>query len=388
MNSKKVVNIILSILIAIALWSYVIYTLEPSQAKLFTNVPVTLLNVDDLNDRGLDVVDKDSVTVDLRVKGKRQVLADMTNDSIHATADVSDCVEGENVVAVNVTFDESAYLENSATITVHVFVDDIVTEEKNVVVQYTGDSGNVSCELVSSNTVEVTGAKSEVADVAYVSAPVAEENLPESEDEIKVDLVPVDSSGSEISGLSLSEDQATVKIYSAGTKKVPLKVDTKGSPADGYAFYGIDGPSTIEIKGSNEDLAKVDEITCEDIDISGLNKNTEVTLSPNLPDGIAIAGSSKITVTVLISGEDESRTVSIKSGDIKIKNLGNGLKAAVSGGAIEVTGKGISADSVTLSVDLSGLTEGSHKVKLDVNAKDGTDVTLSKSSVTVKIVKE
>ena len=388
MNSKKVVNIILSILIAIALWSYVIYTLEPSQAKLFTNVPVTLLNVDDLNDRGLDVVDKDSVTVDLRVKGKRQVLADMTNDSIHATADVSDCVEGENVVAVNVTFDESAYLENSATITVHVFVDDIVTEEKNVVVQYTGDSGNVSCELVSSNTVEVTGAKSEVADVAYVSAPVAEENLPESEDEIKVDLVPVDSSGSEISGLSLSEDQATVKIYSAGTKKVPLKVDTKGSPADGYAFYGIDGPSIIEIKGSNEDLAKVDEITCEDIDISGLNKNTEVTLSPNLPDGIAIAGSSKITVTVLISGEDESRTVSIKSGDIKIKNLGNGLKAAVSGGAIEVTGKGISADSVTLSVDLSGLTEGSHKVKLDVNAKDGTDVTLSKSSVTVKIVKE
>ena len=73
MLNSKTANVILSLIIAVALWSYVIYTIEPTQTRTLVNVPVSIQNEDSLTDRGLAVADSDSIYVDVKVKGKRQV---------------------------------------------------------------------------------------------------------------------------------------------------------------------------------------------------------------------------------------------------------------------------------------------------------------------------
>ena len=390
MNIKKTLNIVLSVLIAICLWSYVIYTVEPSQAKTFYDIPVTLENAEVLAERGLAVSDSDSITIDVKVKGQRQVVSAMNNDDITATADVSECVEGDNVVEVNLEFKKSVTLVSDVTLTVHINVEELVTESRNVIVTYSGDSENISYELKSSSTVDVTGAKSTVAEVAQVDAVVTEEDLPESDDEeISVDLVPVNGSSKRVKNVLLSETKATVRISATGTVKVPLSVETTGSPADGYEFDGIDAPATVEIKGSTAALEKVTEITCDDIDLSGLTGDTTVELDPNLPDDVAIAGDGKLTATVYISKEGKKNSISISTDDISIKNLGSGLTAQVGSDSITATSsRKISTSDVKLSVDLSGLTAGTHRVKIDVTADDGIDVVLSETSVTVTITGE
>ena len=386
MKIRKTINVIVSILIAIALWSYVIYAVEPTQTKTFTGVPVALENTEALADRNLAVAADDDVLIDVKVKGKRQIVSAMKNDEVHATADVSECIEGDNVVEVRLEFDRTVTPANNATITVHVNVEGIVTEPRNVVVTYSGDSENINYELTSESTVNVTGAKSSVEEVKEVAARVTEKDLPESDEEITVGLTPVNGSGEEIGGLTLSETKATVKISATGTTEVPLTVSTKGKPADGYQLTGVDAPSSIEIKGSNAALEGVAEIKCEDIDITDLKEDATVELKPELPDGTAIAGDSKITATVHIAKEDSINTISMSTDDIEILNLGEGLTAEIEKGDISVSSESdISESDVRLSVDLTDLAEGTHKVKIDVDAGDGVTVDLSVSEATVTI---
>ena len=68
MLGNKRVNFVISLLVAIALWSFVIYATDPVQTKIVKDVPVTLVNTDLVEARGLTAVDTDEIRIDVNVE--------------------------------------------------------------------------------------------------------------------------------------------------------------------------------------------------------------------------------------------------------------------------------------------------------------------------------
>ena len=90
MKKNKIFSLLLSIVIALSLWAYVVTTVTPEDSQWIRNIPVTFANEDGLfSDRNLTLTKGRNATVDLKVYGKRQDLLKLSNSNITVTADLS-----------------------------------------------------------------------------------------------------------------------------------------------------------------------------------------------------------------------------------------------------------------------------------------------------------
>ena len=91
MKRNKIISLLLSAVIAISLWVYVVTTVTPEDSQWIRNIPVTFTNEDGLfSDRNLTLTKGRNATVDLKVYGKRQDLLKLNNSNITITVDLSD----------------------------------------------------------------------------------------------------------------------------------------------------------------------------------------------------------------------------------------------------------------------------------------------------------
>lgn len=390
-NSRKA-NMVMALILSIALWCYVVYTVNPVQSQLITGIPVQFENEQVLNERGLSIANTSEVTVDLSIEGARQIVAGIDKDDFSAVADVSECVSGDNIVEVNVECSKDVKRTSDATITVHIIVEPVVTVEKEIEVkgiekdQETSDV--IEYELTGSKSVSITGAKSLCENVDHVMAEV--ESVITSEEEIlEVNLVPVDKSGKKVSNVNLLEKTASVKAVRYGIKDVSLKVNVKGEADDGVSFEGIDAPETVEIKGRHSIIDSIEEIEAGTIDISKMTKTQEISLAPKLPDGVYLAdGTAAVTVTVMIT-DDGSSEIKVDSSSIEVTGLDEGLKAVPLEKTVNVSLYGeASAEDVKITADLSGFDKGEHEVELALKYSGSGKAELLTESIRFRIEEE
>ncbi len=69
MESRKIVRLITSLLISIALWVYVINVVNPSSTTTVRNIPVTLTGTETLYEKNLAIEGSGDFTVDITVRG-------------------------------------------------------------------------------------------------------------------------------------------------------------------------------------------------------------------------------------------------------------------------------------------------------------------------------
>ena len=81
---------LLSLGIAIVFWFVIINSKDPVESKTFKNVPVKVLNEEQVLEREkvLEVISGD--TVDVVLEGRRSVLEQLTEADIEATADLTE----------------------------------------------------------------------------------------------------------------------------------------------------------------------------------------------------------------------------------------------------------------------------------------------------------
>lgn len=396
-NNKKI-NMLLSLIVAIALWAYVMGEVNPSQTQLVKGIPVQFENQKVLNERGLAVAVTGTTTIDLTVEGSRKVIADIGPDSFTATADVSECIEGDNILEVDVDTSKEVSRVTDSTITIHVNVEKIVSEKKTIKAEYTGEEPidtELEFDIVSDESVTVTGAESLVEAVEYVRADISDMNLINNGQTIEAKLVPVNNKGIEIHNITLSAENAEVTISELATKKVKLNVDVTGKPAAGYLIDGINVPDSVIIKGRQSDLDRISGVTANTIDVSGLNSTTKIELEIPLPEGVSISSQSLPVIATIniskVTGEDEESEISISENEIELTGIDEGLNAEVISGDIQLkvkNGGEVSKRDFSLSADLSGLEPGTHEVPLKVEyAGEGT-VSGAPDEIKVKISEE
>lgn len=192
------VNFVIALILAIGLWVYVFVTDNQSMDTTIKNVPITIVNEDTLTDEGLVLLSVSDESISVSIKGDRGETGKIKKEDIRVILDLQGMKAGENTALLQISVPDKVDFKDASRRKVTVLIDELVTEEKNIVPTIDGE---VSVEQepyivqTDKDTVRVTGAKSVVDRVKSVSAPLDVKLVGDELRAISVNLVPVDENG-------------------------------------------------------------------------------------------------------------------------------------------------------------------------------------------------
>ncbi|MDD3168353.1 MAG: CdaR family protein [Eubacteriales bacterium] len=295
---------IVSVLVAIVLWAYVIEVTEPVKKQTIPDVPVQLLNEESLAARGLALSGEASYTVDVEIQAKRAELSKISAGDILAEADLFGYSMGKNYIPVTVTAPDGVTIISINPIKIDVVIEELVEVAKPIKVSFVGqfedgiEAGQISTQP---SEILVSGAKSEVSAVSYVKAEVATAKLTVEGGTIQTKTVAVNREGDVVQNVRLSSSFVDVTARLSQVKEVPLTVEITGQVAPIYDVTSLEIPDSVKIKGSLTALAEITGLTATSIDISAVSSTSKLPLEIVLPEGVEFAsGYESLTVEISI----------------------------------------------------------------------------------------
>ena len=283
---------------------------------------------------------------------------------------------------------------------------EVIVDLKPVqVVGVTPNSVNLSLEKVSSKTLPISlvqtgtlpvgyqtrsarlsqteaklvGPESLVKTVVEIAATI---NISELTTSISrtLDLKPINEAGVVVEGVVLSPNRVDVTIdveQLVGYRNVFVKIVTSGSVAQGYHLTSlVVDPPTLTVYAEDPDLIRgmPAYIETEPVNLNGAQQSFESRVGLQLPAGIVVIGDQSVLVSVGV--EAIYNSTQIIGVPVTAINLAEGLQAELSPLTVDVYISGpmnllenIGTTSVFVTLDLTGLTEGTYqlspKVELD-----------------------
>lgn len=396
MLQNKKFTIFLSIFIALLLWVYVIGEVNPTTTKKFENIPVKLLNTENLASKGLVVLDNENLTVSLTVEGKRADVLGASMDTILVTADLFGHGMGENYITLNVELPNGLTLISSEPAKLKLFIDELITADRPVVLQFVGEApegmepGQIT---VTPETVEINGARTLVDQVAYVGVDVDLSNLTETLSTYQSFAAAYKADGELVTRVKLSRETVEIAGRMMSVKTVPLRVGTVGQEQPELQITNLDIPDSIAIRGDREVLETIAEVTAKDIDLSTYTASTEIPLEVFLPEGVEIAEASRnLTAKLTIKGLS-SKTFQFSTRDIDMLDVPEGFAAEIltTNLVVSIADRDpileeITPEKIQLTLSLQGLGLGAHQVPISVII-DGYEgvISLSPQNVAVNL---
>ena len=206
-------------------------------------------------------------------------------------------------------------------------------------------------------------------------------------------LVPRDDSGFMVAGVTLDPSSVDIEItveQKRFSRLVVVSPSLEGSPAAGYNVTSVElDPPSVTLLGSLELLNVTSFVVTDDIDITGATSDiTRIVNLVGLAPGVSISGSGTVTVRISIAAGEGEATFGVAP---QWTGLASDLRVVSVTSLVEVTLQGelptlrnVSPDQVTVSVDLSGLGAGSHRLEPQVEAPGRLQVAdISPTSVEV-----
>lgn len=391
MFQSKKLNLLISFVIAIILWAYVIGEINPVTTKSFVDVNINLENQIALEERGLAIESISEDKINVTVKDERSRVQNVEKDDVYAEVDLALARAGHNELDVNVRTPEKVNVDKKSINKVRLTVGELVSEERPTKVVYVGATNSDLEPYTIERTPEkviIRGAMSNVEKVSQVVAKVRVDQIKDKETTAEAELVPVDKNGKVVNWIRLSSSQIQVKAVMTKTKKVDLDVPIQGNDSGDVK---LDYQKTVIIKGNADVVKEISKIETEPVDLSAYDQNTTIELKPILPKGVQLAAGSDMTAKVVFSST-ETKNITFDGGEIDIIGLAGNLKATVEDGVV-ISAEGrksslndVNKEDFTLAVDVSGYSKGSYKVDVVVvNKKEFKKYTVRPSKVTVLI---
>lgn len=368
-----------TLVVAILLWSYVMSEVNPIIRKEFKNVTVNYLNVQSLERQGLVIMSPQSAKVNVEITGKKKEVDEVLASNIYAEVDLTGYGEGQVRVPITVKL-----LNNTADVIVsNISPQEILfTLEKTIPKEITitpetigeMDEKYVVGDIVSEpETIIIRGPRSWVNEVDRAVATVDVTNKTKD----FTDTVPIkllNSEGEEVVGVEKEPSFAKLTVPILQTKELPVELVIEGDAPENTSITNILlNPSTVKVKGYEQDLNLLENIKTKPVDINLLLDTNMIEVELDLPEGIELVDPTiKVSATYPLE-EMIEKTFEIKLSEMKIINLSQDLKLDDESleKSVKVTVKGlkniideINKDDLTPTVDLDNLTEGTHQVTL------------------------
>lgn len=392
---------LLSLVIAIIIWIVVANVDDYKTTRKISDIEIEFINGEAITDNNMVYEVPEGTTIDIVVKGRRKVVENLTNQDFRAVADLSK-MSITNAVNVVVTANNSyvgrdlsiSYQDNA----INVAVEKKLESQLAITVRTRGDVEEgyaIRTKTPTPNLITVKGAESviDMIDEVVVDVDVTGANA-----DLTATAAPVflSKSGEIIDAGKFEFDVTSVdvKVEIAKTKELTLKVKTSGDPKEGYAISSVDfQPTNILVVGDASDLAKVDEIMIDDIDVTGLAEDleTSIQIANYLPSGIAIAENvEEIMVKVGIEAlADKSLTLTGDSISIVGKKEGYSYKLTNNNLGVKVRGLKDTIDNIRIanllpSIDVTGFEPGVYTFTVSFKEVSGVEI-LEEVAVEVEI---
>lgn len=389
-NKKNILSnpglMVLSFVLAVTLWLVVANVENPVTTKQFRDVDITIINENALSNinKVYEVVSGAQAT--FTVKGRRTVLNHMTAEDFRVVADLSHMSEvyaiPVEISPKNEALDVEIY-KNANTMVLS--LEDELTDTCAVTVVTEGevmDGYALGEKEVKPNIVSVTGPQSMVHKIKEARVTVDVEHAA-SDVTAQCEVQYYDGNGELLDQARLSTDYKSVdvSVQVLKTKAVSVFVNTVGSVAKGYELENVTyEPQSIDVAGTSDVLASINEIKINDLDISGLKEDKEYSfkVADYVPEGVVLTDAEqKIMVTVKV-GKIISRDITLTGNHI---NLAGGQAkykyelAVDTAIKVKVTGyrdviAAMQASDLNAMVDVSKLTTGNHLCTVTVRQED------------------
>ena len=278
-NTKKLLSNetfirIVSLLVAIILWMYVLGIENPQVDKTIRDVPVQVINIANIQNNGLEIISMSDDKIDVKISGRMSEVNNIGIEDISVQLDVSNIYSANEYyikpeVKANVG---GISVINQSVSSVNVYVDYISRVEKNIAIETVGEpsKGYMLSEATTDvNKVIVTGPQRIINRVDSVKATV-DVSGGAKEENIVSQLKLYSSNGEEVVSdkikLSVTDISVNLKFdYFKKFEIVPVFEEVEGFSEE---HYNVTLSLTeIDVFGDSEKLKDVEEISATLIDV-------------------------------------------------------------------------------------------------------------------------
>lgn len=401
---SKIPAMLLSLVVALGLWLYVVTTVSPESEDVYYNIPVVLENESALRDKGLMLVSGAESTVTLRLYGNRSDLNRLDRSSITVTADLSKISEpGEYNLNFNVSYPYSIPSANISILKrnpsmVAVTVAEFATKDVPVALNFVGDmrEGLIldrENAVLNFEAVTISGPREVIDQIDHAGIEIDRTNLTESIDaDFVYTLQNADNEPVDVSLVTTNVGQIHLQLPVEHYKEIPLRVElVSGGGATAENATVAINPEKIAVSGSEEALADLNELVITTINLAETGARYSQEFPITLPENVTNrAGVDSARVTLALNGlGNETFTLT----QFQPKNVPEGMQVNVLTQKLDVIlrGPGAAIKNVTLSditatVDLQNAEPGTFTVPISVSVSGHDEVgAFGKYSVSVTL---
>lgn len=399
-DKANALYILISVLVAIAIWIYVDSSGNGGSAYETTvsveNIPVEFYGEDTyLADKGLMLLDDTESTVSVEVSGSKTALMKLDVSAIRVRADVSDITStGTQSISWRVIFPTSFDSSNvsykpkkPSTYAVSVNVGELYRKSVDVRCDIQGAvaegyiAGEVQCQP---NVLELRGQQAEVEKISYAKVVLPIDNIRETTTQTLTYKL-YDENDREVDSVNVHPvtDRIQVVLPVNVIKELPLVINFVEAPGSRVANldYTIE-PLSVMVSGDAALLRDVDSIVLEEsFDLESFSGEATYNYQITLPDGCEnLSGVTRATLKIRYK---DLVTATVTTSRIEYENAPEGKTVTVLTSDLPVTLRGTSADvnavtpeDVILLADLRDVSSasGSYTVPVEVRVDTNGDV--------------
>lgn len=374
--SKNLPTLLTAVTLAVAVWILAVTNTDPVERRFYeqsVEIETTGLNTE------LVITNDLSEQVIIELSAPESVWqTNLANpSSIRAIVDLTGLEVGRFEVPVNLQVNaRPVKIESQTPETVFIELDKQYSEsfEINLIQPSSPAVGYEAGEpKLSARTATVSGPSTLVNKVEEVRALL---DISQAQEDINRDvpLEALDEDGLPVEGIEITPDEINVQqiiTQRGGYRNVTIKVETAGQIASGYRLTNISAdPLVVTVFSTDPDLVNSlpGFVQTQVLNLTGANKDLQVSLPINVPSGVTVVGESTVNVSVSISPIQGSITLTALP--IEVIGLLPDYTAEIAPRFADVILSGplpvlddLSTSDVRVLIDLSELAVGSFQVE-------------------------
>lgn len=377
--SRNVWMKLLSLLLAILLWNYVISTdTSITRSKAVGGLTGYVTGLTGLNANRLSLLEDptdDLQNITVTVEVPQTYYSRVSSDNVQVTLDLSSVrTEGTQEVPLRAatTFGRVTDISPETLTLTFEALDSRSVPINSVVSGDLRDDYWYSITRLNPSYLTVSGAGSVVRNIgsATVTVDVTDHFSPYTQ---ALPFTLTDASGEEISQemLSLSSSSVSVSVDIFPCKELPISTDLAnvitGQPAEGYVVQSVTmQPDTITVAADRELLDGLTELMIEPVSVDGMSQSFTTRSEISMLSGVKNLSANQVYVNVVIT--EASVSGRIDNVSVLMAGKREGLSVEYNSMSVIATGprsivESLQQDGIFMSIDLTGLGPGSYELE-------------------------
>lgn len=365
---------VLAPILSVVIWMTVMTTIDPVTTTYISDIPVTPINTEALDNVGQAYTIESGTTVNIKVTGRRAILDNLTADDFIAIADFEELslvyAVPVNVKAANEAHDLEIEIRGNSVMKLQ--IEDVVQTDVPVIVDIIGDSNNdyvIQVKDTSTKTVTVTCPES-VAKTLEKAVLTVDVYGKRSNYVASATPVIYDKNGNKIEkNVSVGQASVKVEIDVYGVKEIPFVIKLAEQDTKAEMFFKLNDyvveKDTLRLAGPHDILSNIDviEVVISPDVNSDVSNTILANITPFIPEGVLLA-------------KDQEEQIEVSVDLSKMKNV------TIDMAATDIVFSGVDTEKWTASIVTA---PNKIQVVYDMTLLENTEVNLALLKPTIQV---